>query len=210
MPSNLSFEQAAAVPLGALSTLHAFVLGRRQLKSGERVLLNGANGGIGVFAVQMARRIGAHVTAVAHPAHLDLVRRLGADTVIDFEREDFVRRGERFDMVFDIAPSRSYPQVLPVLAPGGRYATTVPDIATFAHIAWTHLRPGRKASFIIAQPNGANLTRITEMIEQGQLEVVVDRVFPLAETAAAHAYFERGSYGGKIVLRVATSQPGLY
>jgi NADPH:quinone reductase-like Zn-dependent oxidoreductase len=204
-PEKLSFEEAAAVPVAALTALQAF-RDAAALKPGHRVLINGASGGVGAFAVQVAAALGGRVTGVTSTRNLELVRQLGAERVIDYAREDFASRDEMYDVVFDVVPNRSFGRCSRVLAPTGTYVTTVPGAGS---IAWRFLTScfgligyGKRCRWIIVKPNGPDLEFLAQWIEQGTLKPLIDRIYALEEIRQAHAYSESGRARGKIVIRV--------
>lgn len=199
-PRNCTHEEAAAVPLAATTVLQALVnLGR--IAPGNEVLINGASGGVGTFAVQIAKALGATVAGVCGPHNVELVAKLGADRVIDYSRDDFTRQSARYDIVLDAVAKSSYPACRRLLRPGGRFITTLPWPK---HYFWQALSVlgGRRCRVILARPNGGDLRRIAELIESGRLRPVIDRVLPLEEAAEAHRLSESGRVRGKLVLRV--------
>jgi NADPH:quinone reductase-like Zn-dependent oxidoreductase len=209
-PTNLSFEEAAAVPLAALTALEALDHGR--LQTGQRVLVNGASGGVGSFAVQLAKALGAdQVTAVCSTRNVERARSLGADAVIDYSREDYTRGGERYDLIVDVAGTHSWRQNLRVLVPRGTLVLTgMPPGNHFTgpmgRLArrWLASRvgSGRKAVFFVCKPNRANLATMRELIEDGKVHPVVDRVYQLAEVANALEAMGKGHTQGKLVIRI--------
>ncbi|RJL31929.1 NAD(P)-dependent alcohol dehydrogenase [Bailinhaonella thermotolerans] len=210
-PANLSFEEAAAVPLAGLTALLA-VRDAGRVRPGQAVLVNGASGGVGTFAVQLARAFGAEVTGVCGPRNADLVRSLGADEVIDYTRTDFTRLGRRYDLLVDIAgghPLRACRRVLTregayvfVGGPGGRWLSPVGHV--IATTALARFVPQRLAvADVLGAPDaGRNLRALTELIEDGRVTPVIDRRYPFAEIPAAVAYQERGRARGKVVVTV--------
>ena len=200
-PRNLSFEEAAAVPIAGLTALQCLRdLGRIQPR--HRVLINGASGGVGSFAVQMAKLYGAEVTGVTSGRNLDLVAGLGADRVIDYTAEDFARSNARYDIVFDAVATRSFKECKPVLNPKGVYVTTLPSFGTILQMLIQPILQGPKARSITARIRTADLTLLKEWIEDGKVHPVIDRLFSFSETAEAHHYGERGHARGKIVINV--------
>jgi NADPH:quinone reductase-like Zn-dependent oxidoreductase len=201
-PSRLSFEEAAALPAAALSALQALRDDAR-LRNGQRVLLNGAGGGIGTFAIQIARATGARVTAVASARNQDLVRELGADECLDYAKEDFARREAAFDAILDLVPNRSFPECRRALAPGGTYVTTLPGPGPFFWRALTALPffGGRRCRMLMLRPKRRDLEEIVQFIEEGKLRSVVGDVFPLDAIREAHVRMQSGHARGKIVVR---------
>ncbi len=201
-PGNLSHSEAAAVPLAATTALQALRdLGKIDGRS--RVLINGASGGVGSFAVQIAKTYGADVTGVCGPNNLELVGQLGADRVIDYTKVDFIRENRHYDIVLDAVAKRSYPECRRVLKPRGHYISTVPSAKQFLHQAWTWLLRGRRSHTFFARPNGSDLLDLKDLIESGKLRPIVDRVYPLTEAGIAHAASEGGHVRGKLVLDLA-------
>ncbi len=202
-PTNMSHAEAAAVPLAGLTALQA-LRDQGQLKVGQRVLINGASGGVGTFAVQIAKVLGASVvTGVCGSRNLDLVRTLGADSVINYAEQDFTQETTRYDIVFDVIGNRSFSECKAVLQPQGIYVTTQPFPANFLQSFLTSLLPGQKYKVILLKSNSADLVYLTEQIEAGKIRSIIDRTYPLSEIAAAHAYSETERAVGKIVITIA-------
>jgi NADPH:quinone reductase-like Zn-dependent oxidoreductase len=210
-PANLSFEEAASVPVAGLTALEA-VRDKGGLRPGQRVLINGASGGVGSFAVQLAKALGAgHVTAVCSARNVERAKALGADTVIDYARGDYTRSGERFDLVVDVAGTHSWRQNLRVLVPGGTLVLAgMPSgnrltgpLGRMARL-WVTSRigRGRKLVFFVCKPNRANLATLRELIEEGKVRPAVDRVYPLDEVADALEAMGEGHTQGKLVVRI--------
>jgi NADPH:quinone reductase-like Zn-dependent oxidoreductase len=201
-PARLSFEEAAALPAAGLSALQALrdVAG---LRAGQRVLLNGAGGGIGTFAIQIAKARGAHVTAVASSRNQALLGELGADERIDYAQEDFARREAAFDVIFDIVPNRSFPECRRALAPGGTYVTTLPGPGPFLWRALTAfpLFGGRRCRALLLRPRRRDLEDLARLAEAGTLRPVLGDVFPLDAVREAHERMQSGHARGKIVVR---------
>lgn len=198
-PTNLSYEEAAAVPLAALTALQA-LRDQGNIQTGQTVLINGAAGGVGSFAVQIAKALGAVVTGVSSTKNLDLVKSLGADRVIDYTQQDFAEDIAQYDIIFDAVGKRSLSQTKRVLKPNGIYITTLPSPEVFLESVLTAFLPGQKAKFILQKPNTQDLIYLKELIEASKIRVVIDRTYPLQELAAAHGYSETGRVVGKIVL----------
>ena len=211
-PANLSFEEAAAVPVAGLVALQA-VRDYGHLQPGQRVLVNGASGGVGSFAVQIAKALGAgHVTAVCSARNMERARALGADTVLDYAREDYTHSGERFDLIVDVAGTHSWRRNVRVLEPGGTFvlAGVLPTgnrlsgpAGTLAR-RWltTRIRRGRRPVFFVARPSRANLAALRKLIEDGKVRPPVDRVYPLEEIADALEAIGEGHTQGKLVVRI--------
>jgi NADPH:quinone reductase-like Zn-dependent oxidoreductase len=208
-PANLTFEEAAAVPLAALTALQA-LRDKGQIQSGQKVLINGASGGVGTFAVQIAKALGAEVTAVCSTRNVDRVRSLGADRVIDYTREDFTRSGERYDLMFDNAGSRSWsacrrvlePKATVVLVGGPKTNRLIGPLGHIGKAKLAALLGSRKAVFFMANLNKEDMEVLRELLEAGTVTPVVDRRYELSETADAFRYLGEGHAQGKIVITV--------
>jgi NADPH:quinone reductase-like Zn-dependent oxidoreductase len=204
-PESLSFDQAAAVPVAGLTALQG-LRDKGHLQPGQKVLINGAAGGIGTFAVQIAKSFGANVTGVCSTKNVELVRSLGADRVIDYTRDDFTQDSERYDLLLDNVGNRRLSAMRRVLGPGGKcvMAGAPKELwAVFARLckafAWSpFLR--QKFTFFIANINRDDLTTLCGLIDAGKLTPAIDRRYPLAETAGAMAYAEQGHARAKIVI----------
>ena len=203
-PTNMSFEEAAAVPLAALTALQAMRdLGG--LATGQRVLINGASGGVGTYAVQIAKAIGAQVTAVCSQGNHALATELGADRVIDYRQEDFTTLGDAYHVVFDAVANRSFGDCRKILEPNGAYVTTVPSLSFAFWVVASRLTTQRPY-LIRVVPRAEDLRLLTKWSEAGWLKPVIDSTFDLADTAAAHLRSESGRARGKIVLRVRADE----
>ncbi|MEV4757311.1 NAD(P)-dependent alcohol dehydrogenase [Micromonospora sp. NPDC049559] len=210
-PKNLSYEQTAAIPMaGATALLGVREVGR--LRPGQRILVNGASGGVGTFAVQLARALGANVTGVCGTRNLDLIRRLGADEILDYRTADFTRAGQRYDLVLDVAGNRSLRACRRVLAPDATYAVVggpagrwlQPVGHMVSTFALAPLVPARVAlvDTVRCDTKRGLLETLTELVEDGKLTPVVDRRYPFDELPAALAYQERGHPVGKVVVTI--------
>ncbi|MEH1997319.1 MAG: NAD(P)-dependent alcohol dehydrogenase [Nostoc sp.] len=198
-PANLNYEEAATVPLAALTALQA-LRDEGNIQAGQTVLINGAAGGVGIFAVQIAKALGAVVTGVSSTKNLDLVKSLLAERVIDYTQQDFTEDTAQYDIIFDAVGKRSLSQTKRVLKPNGIYITTLPSPEVFLEGVLTVFLPGQKAKFILEKPNTQDLVYLKELIEAGKIRAVIDRTYPLQELAAAHSYSETGRAVGKIAL----------
>lgn len=201
-PSRLSFEEAASLPAAAMSALQALRDDAR-LRDGQRVLLNGAGGGIGTFAIQIARATGARVTAVASARNQELLRELGADECLDYAKEDFARREAAFDAILDLVPNRSFPECRRALAPGGTYVTTLPGPGPFFWrvLAALPLFGGRRCRMLMLRPKRSDLEELARLVEEGKLRAIVGDVLPLDAIRDAHVRMQSGHARGKIVVR---------
>ncbi len=202
-PHNTSFEEAAAVPLGGLNALH--FLSKAAIKKGETVLINGAGGSIGIYGVQMAKALGAEVTAVDGPHKADLLRRIGADYFLDYTKENFTQRGRTYDVIFNMVASRSYSDCVGALNPKGRYLMANPKLSDMVRSFITALFADRKAVFAFAGETKEELIILKEMIEQGQIMPVVDTVYPFVQAAEAHRRVEAEQRLGAVIIS-ATSR----
>ena len=205
-PANVSFEQAGSVAIAALTALQG-LRDKAQLQPGQKVLVNGASGGVGTFAVQIAKWLGGDVTAVCSPRNVDQARELGADRVVDYTREDFTRGGEQYDVILDIAGSHPFRRLRRVLNPDGRVIAIGAKMSTkglgpIGHLIGLKLGSiGRqKVIFFVAKIEKADLETMRDLIESGAVTPMVERAYPLEEAAAALAYLGEGHARGKIVL----------
>jgi len=206
-PLNLTFEQAAAVPTSALAALHA-LRDQRKVQPGRKVLINGASGGVGTFAVQIAKVLGAEVTGVCSTGNVDIVRSIGADHVIDYTKEDFTQGEARYDLILDNVASHSFADYRRVLEPGG---TLIPSSG---HAGMGYVFKAFLLSMFVRQqgrpfvstPNRDDLITLKELVEAGRIAPVIDRTYPLRETAEAFRYLDRGHAQGKVIIVVANGE----
>jgi NADPH:quinone reductase-like Zn-dependent oxidoreductase len=206
-PANVTFEQAAAVGVAGLTALQG-LRDKGEIQAGQKVLVNGASGGVGTFAVQVAKAFGAEVTGVCSTGNVELVRSLGADHVVDYTKEDFTRSDRRYDLIFDVAGSRSWSQLKRVLDPNGTVVLVGGSMANrwlgpIGHVAKVRLatlRGSRKAAFFIAKFNKPDLETLRELLEAGKLTPVVDRQYELNEIADAFRYMGEGHARAKVVV----------
>lgn len=203
-PANLSFEEAAAVPMAAVTALQGLRQG--QIQEGQKVLINGASGGVGMFAVQIAKAFGAEVTAVCSTRNLAIVRSIGADHVIDYTREDFTQNGKHYDLILAANGARSISDYKRALAPRGTYVMSGGAMSQMTQAMlmgpWMS-RNGQKMGNLAAKPNKMDLAFVKELLEAGKVKPVIDRCYPLRETAEAVRYLEEGHARGKVVITVA-------
>ena len=200
IPEGISMTEAAATPLAALTAFQAFQKGYG-LKPGDMVLVNGASGGVGSFAVQIAKAMGAHVTAVCSAANADFVANLGADNVIDYNKEDFTQLDSTFHTVFDAVAKSSFRKCRKMISEGGKYVSTLPNNGLFFYQATNFLR-SKKAFFILTKPYGKDLVQIADMMEKKRVKAHIQEVFPLEKAAEAHRLMETERVRGKLVLKV--------
>lgn len=204
-PSNVSFEEAAAVPLAGLAALHA-VRDAARVQAGQEVLINGASGGVGTFAVQLAKHFGAEVTAVCSTMKLDQARLLGADFVVDYTQEDFTRGDRRYDVILALNGFRSILDYRRALRPRGRYVMTGGSSAQLFQALllgpWLSMAGGRKVAVVSSKPNRQDLQFLKNLLESGKLKAIIDRRYPLRDVADAMRYVEEGHAKGKVVITV--------
>ena len=199
-PANLSFEEAAAVPMAAVTALQG-LRHHGEIRPGQKVLINGASGGVGTFAVQIAKSYGPEVTGVTSSRNIDLVRSLGADHVVDYTTTDFARSGSRYDLILDTVGNRSVPDLRRALAEGGKAAVT--GFTSVGKLMGVSLRGGKDVGMVKAQVTAKDLEVLSELIEGGKVRPQIDRLYRFAETPAAIAYLEQGRARGKVVVSVA-------
>jgi NADPH:quinone reductase-like Zn-dependent oxidoreductase len=202
-PQGMSHVEAAAMPLAASTALQCLRDWGR-LASGQSVLINGAAGGVGSYAVQIAKAIGAEVTGVCSTRNVEFVASLGADHVIDYIRQDFSRLPQQYDVVFDAVAKSSFWRAKDVLTPRGRFVTDMPTPPHYLAHGLTALFPGRQARAMLVRPRGDDLRTLKRLSEEGKLRSVIDTVFPLAQAAEAHRKSQEGHVRGKLVLQVAS------
>ncbi|MEA5550638.1 NAD(P)-dependent alcohol dehydrogenase [Anabaena cylindrica UHCC 0172] len=207
-PKNMSYEEAATVPLAALTALQALRdLGNIRL--GQRVLINGASGGVGVFAVQIAKALGAEVTGVCSTRNLDLVKSLNADLVIDYTQQDFTEGNVQYDIIFDAVAKRTFSNCRRVLKPDGIFISTLPTPDVIVQSFLTMFLPGQKVKFVLEKPNSKDLVYLKDLIEGGKIRAVCDRTYPLQELVEAHRYSEGERAVGKIAIATLTAGIGV-
>ncbi|MEO0759832.1 MAG: NAD(P)-dependent alcohol dehydrogenase [Cyanobacteria bacterium J06648_16] len=204
-PANLSFEQAAAVPIAGLTALQG-LRDQGQIQPGQTVLINGASGGVGTFAVQIAKSFGAIVTGVCSAQNVDRVRSIGADQVIDYTCEDFTQSGQLYDLIFDNVGNHSIVEIKRILAPNGTYLLNAyaPTLMLQLMLRSGQSKPGGQTmrNTDVMKPNQADLEYLTALIEADKVISVIDKVYPLSEVADAIAYLETGHARGKVVITV--------
>jgi NADPH:quinone reductase-like Zn-dependent oxidoreductase len=199
-PANLSFEEAAAVPMAAVTALQG-LRHHGEIQPGQKVLINGASGGVGSFAVQIAKAYGAEVAGVTSTRNIDLVRSLGADHVVDYTTTNFVRSGRRYGLILDTVGNRSAPDLRRALAGGGKAAVT--GFTTVPKLLGISLRGGKDIAQVSAHVTTEDLELLSDLIEAGKVRPVIDRRYPFAEIPAAIAYLEQGRARGKVVVGMA-------
>jgi len=199
-PANMTYEEAAVVPYGAIMALN--LLRKMNIQSGQKVLVNGASGGIGSAAVQIAKYFGAEVTGVCSTPRLEFVKSLGADKVIDYAKEDFTQSGETYDLIFDILGKSTFSGCKSSLKQNGRYLLASFKMKQLFQMLWTSMIGSKKVICAIASGSTEDLISVKELIEAEKLKSIIDRRFPLEQTAEAHMYIEQGHKKGSVVITV--------
>ena len=199
-PANMTYEEAAAVQQGALTAL--FFLRNGNIQSGQKILVFGASGGVGNNAVQLAKYFGAEVTGVCSTAKLDMVKSLGADKVIDYTKEDFTKSGETYDIIFDTVGKSSVSRSKRSLENNGFYLLTTFGLPKLVQILWLKMTSSKKVFMGTLKERTEDLIFLRELIENGELKAIIDRTYPLEQTAEAHRYKEKGHAKGKIAITV--------
>jgi NADPH:quinone reductase-like Zn-dependent oxidoreductase len=200
-PANITWEEAACLPLAGNTALY-YIRDLGKIQAGQKVLINGASGGIGTFAVQLGKYYGADVTGVCSTTNVEMVKSLGADRVIDYTREDFAKSGETYDVILDVVGKISFSRCKDSLEKGGLYLATLPTIAIVLQTLWTGMLGGKKVKFGDAVGKVENLVFLRELAEAGKLKAVIDRRYPLEQTAEAFRYAETGHKKGNVVITV--------
>jgi NADPH:quinone reductase-like Zn-dependent oxidoreductase len=200
-PSNMTFEEAAGVTFAGTTALK-YLREKGNIQEGQKVLINGASGGVGTFAVQLAKYFGADVTGVCSTSNLEMVQSIGADKVVDYTKEDFTKTGQTYDIIFDAVGKRSFSQCKDSLNRGGIYLSTVATIPLLLQMLLTSKIGHKKAVFALLPFTPEDLIFLKEAIEAGKVKTVIDRTYPLSEIAEAHRYSEKGHTKGKVVITV--------
>jgi len=204
-PASLTFEEAAAIPQGAVIALQG-IRDKGKVQPGQKVLINGAGGSAGTFAVQLAKLYGAEVTGVDNTGKLDFMRSLGADHVIDYTREDFTKNGKQYDLILDLIAHRSVFAYKRALRPNASYFMVGGSVATMFQILllgpWIRRTAGKNIRLLMVRPNRKDLVFITELCEAGKVVPVIDRRYPLSQVPEALQYFGEGLAKGKVVIAV--------
>ncbi|MCC7446102.1 MAG: NAD(P)-dependent alcohol dehydrogenase [Anaerolineae bacterium] len=199
-PVNMTYEEAAAVPVGGLEALH--FLRQGNIQGGQKILINGAGGTIGTFAVQLAKYFGAEVTGVDSTEKLDVLRAIGADHVIDYMQEDFTRSGETYDLILDVVSKSSFSGSLKSLKLNGCYLIANPGLSQWVRGQWTSMSGSKRVIFGTTSAKTEDLVFLKELVEAGKLRTVIDRCYSLEQTAEAHRYVETGHKKGHVVITV--------
>jgi NADPH:quinone reductase-like Zn-dependent oxidoreductase len=204
-PLRMTFEEAAAVPSAALTALQG-LREQAQIQPGQKVLINGASGGVGTFAVQIAKALGGEVTGVCSTRNVDMVRSLGADHVIDYQQEDYIQNGQRYDIILDAAAYRSLADNQRALAPKGVYVLVGGSGSQFLHVMllgqWRSKKQGQQFRTFVKHPTQQDLQFLKKLLEAGSIAPVIDRCYPLQEATEALRYSEAGHARGKVVITI--------
>jgi len=202
-PTTLSFEETVAICDGAATAL-IFLRDQAKVRAGQRVLIIGASGAVGIYGVQLAKHFGAEVTAVTSGANVDLAKAMGADHAIDYTREDFTKNGRQYDVIFDAVGKRTYSQCAGSLTASGIYLSTTPTLSNIASMVRTAIFGKKKAKFVTAglMQSKASLNDLSSLCEQGKLRPVIDRRYSLEQIAEAHRYVETGRKKGNVVIQI--------
>ncbi len=206
-PANMSYEESAGVPDGGLGALN-FLRDAARIQSGQTILINGASGSVGTYAIQLALYFGAHVTGVCSTANVELVKSLGADKVIDYTKEDFTRNGQVYNVIFDAVGKSSFSRCKNSLTQSGVYVTTVPTPDFMLGLLLTSKSKGKKAAFVApglrsSSEKAKDLQFLKELIEAGKLRSIIDRCYSLEQVVEAHRYVEQGHKKGNVIINVS-------
>ncbi|MBC7877612.1 MAG: NAD(P)-dependent alcohol dehydrogenase [Anaerolineales bacterium] len=197
-PANMTYEEAAVVPYGALTALN--LLRKVNIQPGQKVLINGASGGIGSAAVQLAKYYGAEVTGVCGTPRMEFVKSLGADKVIDYTKEDFTKNGETYDLIFDIMNKSSFAKCKNSLKEKGIYLLASFKMKQLFQMLWTSMVGGKKVICALSGEKTEDLLFIKELVETGKIKSIIDKRYPLEQTAEAHRYIENGYKRGNVII----------
>ncbi|MBW2239779.1 MAG: NAD(P)-dependent alcohol dehydrogenase [Deltaproteobacteria bacterium] len=203
-PANMAWEEAASVFLGAHTALF-FLRDKGNIQAGQKILIYGASGSIGTFAVQLAKYFGTEVTGVCSTTNLEMVKSLGAEKVIDYTKEDFTRSGETYDLIFDTVGKTSFSRCKNSLKQKGIFLTALMDLPEIVQIIWTSMTGGKKVKGGVAPERVEDLNFLKELMEAGKIKPVIDRCYPLEQTAEAFRYVEEGHKKGNVVITVGHS-----
>jgi NADPH:quinone reductase-like Zn-dependent oxidoreductase len=199
-PVNMTFKEAAAVPTGGLEALH--FLRKGKIQKGQKVLINGAGGSIGTSGVQLAKYFGAEVTAVDSTGKLDMLRSIGADHVIDYTKEDFTRNGQIYDVIFDVIGKSPFSRSIKSLSENGYYLIANPKLTKMIRGRWVSSKSTKQVILEMTKQKVADLIFLRELIEAGNLKTIIDRAYPLEQTAEAQEYVETEQKLGNVVITI--------
>ncbi|MCJ7471994.1 MAG: NAD(P)-dependent alcohol dehydrogenase [Actinobacteria bacterium] len=200
MPLNISYEEAAAVPLGGLEALH--FIRKANIQKGQEILINGAGGSIGTYAVQLAKYFGAEVTAVDSTGKLDMLRSIGADYTLDYTKKDFTQSGKSYDIIFDVIGKSPFSGTMRSLKPNGLYLIANAGPLRMIRGALASMKSNKKVIFGAANPKIEDLMFLKDLIEAGKIKAVIDRKYPFEQIVEAHRYVEKGNKKGNVVIAV--------
>jgi len=203
-PASITYEEAATIPTGGINGLDFLRAGNVQ--AGESILINGAGGSIGTYAVQIAKGLGAEVTCVDSAEKLDMLRSIGADHVIDYTREDFTKNGKTYDVIIDVIGKSPFSRSLRSLKPNGRYVLGNPSISARIKARWTPMSIGKKVIIALAHYKPEYYAFLIEQMEAGKLRSIIDRRYPLEQIAEAHRYVEAGHKKGNVIITVGAAR----
>ncbi len=198
VPSNISLEEAAAIPVGGLNSLH--FLSRADIKPGQQVLIKGAGGSIGTIAIQLAKYYGAEVTAIDSTNKLEMLRSIGADHIIDYTKEDFTKNGKFYDVIFDVAGKVKFTQSLKSLRPNGYLLIANPRLHLMIRGFFTSKFSNKKVITGVVNETPEDMDYLKELIETGKIKIVIDKRFPIEQIPEAHRYVESGQKTGNIII----------
>ncbi|MFC1948519.1 NAD(P)-dependent alcohol dehydrogenase [Chloroflexota bacterium] len=204
MPTNMTYEEAAAVPLGGLTAL-SFLRSDAKITKGQQILIYGASGSVGTYAVQLAKYYGAEITGVCSTANLEMVKSLGADSVIDYTITDFTNSSKVYDIIFDVVNKLSFSRCKNSLKRQGVYLVTFPSFRFLMQMLWTSITSNKNAKSGEASGKPEDLVFLKDLIEDGKLKPVIDKIYPLEEIADAHTYVEQGHKKGNVVITVSSN-----
>ena len=199
-PENISYEEAAATPGGSMVAL--FILRKLNIQKGQKILINGASGGNGNFAVQIAKNYGAEVTGVCGTNRVDFVKALGADKVIDYTKEDFTMNGEKYDIILDVLGRTGFSKCKNSLTESGKYVLVSFKVKRLLQMMWTSFFSSKKVMCVLSPQKLEDLLDINKMIEEGKLKSILDKTFTKEQAAEAHRYVEQGSKKGNVVISI--------
>jgi NADPH:quinone reductase-like Zn-dependent oxidoreductase len=200
-PPDMTYEEAATISLAGNTALF-FIRDLAKIQTGQKILIHGASGAIGTYAVQLAKYYGADVTGVCSATNAEMVKSLGADKVIDYTKEDFTKSDERYDFVFDVVGKTTFSQCKSLLKQKGIYLENMLELKDILKMMWTSISGGKKIKGGVSKESVENLNFLLELIESGKLKPVIDRSFPLEKTAEAFKYVEKGHKKGNVIITV--------